>query len=236
MYDDATEITVKEVDTVLSNIENKYSPLRNISTNNDELEENLSVLSKEFDSIGIPPIDFSQPLPKMFEELVCNARSLVQIHRKTLAQMKDTNITSQSNNVKNNYLHKVVENYQTKIDFYENKRGIQQNRIEVLEQKVKDLRKRETEIKNEMEKVKRYHMEQNNDYLRKIKKLSDENKKLKEEGSLLTPHSKDDILLKFLGKYRKNEEIYKTTIQELEENNRQLVRQIVEMKCREEPN
>ncbi|XP_056648600.1 uncharacterized protein LOC130453036 [Diorhabda sublineata] len=236
MNEYGTEITVKEVDTVLSNIENKYSSIKNFPSSNDELEENLSVLSKEFDSIGITPIDFSQPLPKMFEELVCNARSLVQIHRKTLAQMKDTNITSQSNNVKNSYLHKVVENYQTKIDFYENKSATQQNRIEVLEQKVRELRKRETELKNEMEKVKRYHMEQSNDNMRKIKKLLEENRKLKEKESLVTPHSKDEILLKFLAKYRKNEDIYKTTIQELEENNRQLVKKIVEMKCREELN
>lgn len=42
--------------------------------------------------------------------------------------------------------------------------------------------------------------------------------------------SKDEILLQMLGKYRKNEEIYKSTIHKLQENNQNLMEEILHLK------
>ncbi|XP_072389805.1 uncharacterized protein [Diabrotica undecimpunctata] len=230
--DDEPEITLEDVNKVLSQIENKYSPVKNINASN-EIEESLIVLSKELDSIGIPALNLSQTPVNIFKELISSTRSLVQIHRKSLAQMKDTNIASQRNNSKNNHLYKVIECCQSKINAYENKNAGLSNRIDVLEEKILEYKKREIDAKNEMDKIKRYQMEQNNDFVRQFKKLSEENKKLIGSNTEVNPHSKDEVMLRFIGKYKRNEEIYKTTINQLEANNRQLVREIIDLKCKE---
>lgn len=43
-------------------------------------------------------------------------------------------------------------------------------------------------------------------------------------------NSKDEALMQILGKYRKNEEIYKGTIQKLQENNQDLIEEIIHLK------
>ncbi|XP_028137436.1 uncharacterized protein LOC114331945 isoform X2 [Diabrotica virgifera virgifera] len=233
MYDtdDEPEITLENVNEVLAQIENKYSPVKNISANS-EIEESLIVLTKELDSIGIPALNLSQTPKNIFKELISSTRSLVQIHRNTLAQMKDTNIASQRNNIQNNHLYKVIECCQSKVNAYENKNAELKNRIDVLEDKLLEYKKKEANAKNEMDKIKRYQKEQNNDFIRQFKKLSEENKKLIESNTDVKPHSKDEVMLNFIGKYKRNEEIYKTTINQLEANNRQLVRDIIDLKCK----
>lgn len=45
-----------------------------------------------------------------------------------------------------------------------------------------------------------------------------------------TCNSKDDIVLNLLKQYKGNEEIYKSTIHKLQENNRELLNQILDLK------
>lgn len=233
MFEEGNQITVEEVDRVLSEIESKYSPVE-CGPIHDSFEENLAVLSKEFDSVGVEPIDLKKPISKVFKQVVSSSRSLVQIHRRTLSQMRDVNITVQTKNSNSNYLRKVVDDCNTKINMYEDKTGILQNKISVLEDKVTEHKKKETDMKNEIEKIKIYCNMKNGEYSRHIRQVSEENKRLKESlgTDINTTHSKDEVLLKIIAKYKANEEIYKETIHKLQENNRQLLEEVIDLKSK----
>ncbi|KAJ8926327.1 hypothetical protein NQ314_021312 [Rhamnusium bicolor] len=161
--DEDSILTVEEVEKALTEIENKYSPVK-CSKRKDCLEGTLTVLSKEFDSLGLSAIDLTQPITKIFKQIVSSARSLVQIHRRTISQIKDVNIDNRYKDTKS------LELYVSII-------------IIVIIIIIKD-----------------------------------------------SHSSKDDVALKLLRKYKTNEEIYKSTIQTLQENNKDLMNEILDLK------
>ncbi|XP_018573293.1 myosin-11-like [Anoplophora glabripennis] len=223
-------LSTEEVERALTEIENKYSPIKSNGANYHE--DNLTVLVKEFDSIGLPSVDLSQSLTKIFNEVVSNARSLVQIHRKTLAQMKNVNINSKYKESKSTELYKAIDDYKLKLTKHKDVNSSLQNKIIKLTNDHTEVIKREIALKEELEKTKRYYKSKQNELHHQIKKLIKENGHLKEMlgKDMNIPNSKDEVVLKLLRQYKDNEEIYKATIHKLQENNRELLSEIVNLK------
>ncbi|KAG5874798.1 hypothetical protein JTB14_012434 [Gonioctena quinquepunctata] len=222
-------LTVEEVETALREIENKYSP--NCSDRNG-LDKNLSTLSMEYDSVGLSTLDLSMPKINIFQQVVSSARSLIQIHRKTLSQIKDVNIDNQCKSSKSNELYKLLDDYKSKLEKYEEKNHVLKKRINLMSDEHSMWKKQEDILKNEMERNKRFHASQQNELIMHIKKLKRENQRLREmmATEVGVYHSNDEVTLKLLGKYKRNEEIYKNTIQKLQDNNKELLKEVLDLR------
>ncbi|XP_023026549.1 uncharacterized protein isoform X2 [Leptinotarsa decemlineata] len=227
--DESDALTVEEVNRALGEIENKFSL---VTCKRNGLDENLAVLSMEYDSVGLPTLDLSLTKSKIFQQVVNNARSLVQIHRRTLSHMKDVNVDNRINNSKSSDLYKLLEDYKVKLGNYEEKIKALKNKLSSLTDEHTLLMKQETVLKSEMEKIKRYHISKQNELILHIKKMTKENQRLREiaRADVGIYQSRDDVTLKLLGKYKCNEEIYKSTIQQLQENNKELLREVMDLR------
>lgn len=100
-----------------------------------------------------------------------------------------------------------------------------------------------------MDKIRRYYQSKQNDSIHNYKQLARDYQNLKNiyeksriqlmtflyqkinSGSISDIHtSKDEVVMEMLGKYRRNEEIYKSTIKKLQENNQKLMEEILQLK------
>ncbi|KAJ8975235.1 hypothetical protein NQ317_013982 [Molorchus minor] len=228
-------LSVEEVERALSEIEkNKYSPVK-CTERKDYFEGTLTVLSKEFDSLGLPTIDLAQPMPKVFKQVVSNARSLVHIHRSTLSNIKDLNIENKCKDTTQTELHKIIDNYKLKVIKYQEKISMMENQMIKLKHEKQEEIQEGIVLKEELGKNKRYHTSKQNELHRHIKKLTKENNILREslDKEIGIYRSKDDIVLELLRKYKTNEEIFQSTIKRLQENNRELLNEILDMKSQQ---
>ncbi|CAH1179112.1 unnamed protein product [Phaedon cochleariae] len=227
------EVTLGEVNEALKEIENKYSNgIPNINSDSDGFEETLAVLSKEYDSVGLPTLDLSASIWKVFKQVVSGARSLIQIHRRTIAKMKDVNIDNRCKDTRSGELYKIIDDCKTDIDKAEEKNSALKNKMKALLQEISNLKKYERVLRTEMEQVKRINTAQQNQLTLEIKKLTRENQRLKETlGTDLNIYqSKDQVVLKLLGKYKSNEDIFKSTIQKLQGNNKELLHEVFSLR------
>ncbi|XP_023026550.1 uncharacterized protein isoform X3 [Leptinotarsa decemlineata] len=127
---------------------------------------------------------------------------------------------------------KLLEDYKVKLGNYEEKIKALKNKLSSLTDEHTLLMKQETVLKSEMEKIKRYHISKQNELILHIKKMTKENQRLREiaRADVGIYQSRDDVTLKLLGKYKCNEEIYKSTIQQLQENNKELLREVMDLR------
>lgn len=126
----------------------------------------------------------------------------------------------------------------------------------VLQNENTELVKKEIILKEEIERIKIYHSSKQNEAIHQYKKLMRDYQHLKkicEKGNTLKGFwlfikicfsqcviktksfrkfisGSKDVLMQMLGKYRKNEEIYKNTIQKLQQNNQNLMEKILQLK------
>ncbi|KAJ8922223.1 hypothetical protein NQ315_004160 [Exocentrus adspersus] len=225
-----TPVSLEEVEKALTEIENRFSP--NKPNRGNCFEDALTVLSKEFDSLGLSPIDCSQSLCKTFKQVVREAHSLVQIHRRTLLDIKDINIENRYKDSRSTDLYKIIEDYKLQLCRSEEKNSILKGKLIKSTNELTDALKREKTLKEEMERTKRYYIAKHNELQHHLNKVSKENNRLKElfGKDINTHNSKDDVVLKLLKRYKDKEEMYKSAIQKLQDNNTVLLNEILDLK------
>ncbi|KAJ8938636.1 hypothetical protein NQ318_015935 [Aromia moschata] len=132
-------------------------------------------------------------------------------------------------------VHKIIDEYKLKLRKCEDKNYVLQNTVDKLRCDNKDILKKEDVMKDELEKNKRYHLSKQSDLQHLIKKLTMENQRLREMlGKDLNTHvTRDDVTLQLIKKYKSNEEVFKNTIQKLQENNKYLLNEIIDLKMDE---
>lgn len=227
-------ICIEEIAKELEEIEFKYSPKSNkisFEISND-MHESLTVLSKEFDSLGLSPLKLEAPVLEVFKQVVHFSRALVHIHRNAIQQIKDQNIQCRTKDSTRNELYNKLEESKDTLEKYQEKCASLQNSTLRLNDQIKELHKRETKYKEQLDKVKRYYYSKEQTLEHSIRKLKMKNERLKElfGKDIVTKNSTNDVALKVIKKYKVNEEIYKTTITKLQENNRDLLDELLNLK------
>ncbi|XP_060519928.1 uncharacterized protein LOC132698084 [Cylas formicarius] len=230
---DEFAINVEEIEKDLADIEQKYWPRVN---ENDlqfgQFREIISILSKEFDSLGLPPLDLSLAMPELFHKVLLSSRALVQMHRIAIALIKDKNIDQKRHNQKNNELYDALDECKRQLDRSRETRDALEKKIVWLTEEMSNMRKRECSHKQELERVKNYHRAKQNEVEHNLRRIVKENDFLKETfgTNISTPSSTNEVALKLLQKHRNREDIYKGTIKKLQETNRDLLDEIFSMK------
>jgi chromosome segregation ATPase len=224
------EVT-ENVDKFLQEIEKKYSLNSDILPKND-FEEQLHILSQEFDTFGLPPIDLKESVPKLLQCVANNTLLLIHLHRKALLQITDTNISNVSKDTKNSNLEKNILSLKSKLKIVEDQNLKQERKLAKLNDECTKLHKTVSLHKIEMEKLKQYFKSKQNELTHHISNLKNENHHLREMcGKDIGKYfSKEDKYLKILQNYKHNEDVYKNTLEKLEENNIEIMNEILNLK------
>ncbi|CAH1995401.1 unnamed protein product [Acanthoscelides obtectus] len=168
-----------EVEDTLQKIDAKYS----VATpqTNDDFDQSLAVLSQELDSLGLPPLDLSQPFENQFRLLVDGAHSLVNICRTTVVQTKNASTESRVIAAKRAEIQSINNDLKAKIQKNEERKNVFENQICRLKTELQKAKQREEELKRELQTTKRYYQTKEKGYLHDIRRLIKENQKLQEK-------------------------------------------------------
>ncbi|XP_030767692.1 afadin- and alpha-actinin-binding protein-like [Sitophilus oryzae] len=231
---DESLINLDQISKDLEEIELKYSP--KAASKQFEvpacLEENLIVLSKELDSLGLPIVKLEGSVTDLLQQVVKSSRGLVHIHRNALSQIKNQNLEKKAKDLKNNQAYGQLDRYKEHLEKSQENSVTLKNEIFKLERKIRELSKKECDSKDEIKRLKLWYISKQNELEHNIRKLNMENERLKEmfNQDIVTDSSRNSVALSLLKKYRVNEEIYKTTIKKLQENNRELLEEVLNLK------
>lgn len=152
--------------------------------------------------------------------------------------------------IKREDLEKLNFEFQNKYNRSEDKVAQLGNKVAVLKEECAKLRGQVKSHVEEIQKLKRYFKSKENEMVHQINNLKNLNYKLKEKCgeafgryrniylfqflksiSFLGKYfSKDDNYLKILNQYKSQEEKYKETIEKLEENNKTIVSEVLNLK------
>ncbi|KAL3275819.1 hypothetical protein HHI36_020563 [Cryptolaemus montrouzieri] len=206
---DEEDLTMAEVEEALNKIEMKYSKyISNDNTN--KINKNLLMLLQEFDALGLPEIDPSLPSTEIYKEVVRNSHVLVEMYRRNLNQLDEDELSFKTKDTKYVDLQKKLSHIN---DSYNMKEMLNSQR-------------------NEMQKIKLYYSSKQNELQHSVRKLEKNNQDLKDMfgqdvGKYL---AKDDVIANYVKKCKLNEEIYKTTIKQLQEKNENLLAELIRLK------
>ncbi|ERL84607.1 hypothetical protein D910_02035 [Dendroctonus ponderosae] len=223
---------LEEVARELEKIEGKYSPktTKKHCKMPMELRDNLTVLSKEFDSFGLPSIDMENPLIEILKDVVKCSRDLAQIHRNTLNIIQDKNI---QNVVQRNRHKELYDKYDDSLSHIDKLRETcmdMKNNKHSLVKDIKELKQRDRIHQDEMANLKRVNNAKLHSLERKVQALNAEIDRLKELCGEDIECTKNELALKLLKKHKVDEGIYKSTIHTLQERNRELRDQMLNLK------
>ncbi|XP_066260190.1 paramyosin, long form-like isoform X2 [Euwallacea similis] len=218
------EIDMDEIAKELEEIESKYTPKINRKCTKIpiSLHENLAVLSKEFDSLGLSPINLEKTMPEILEEVVTFSRDLVQIHRNAINLVKDKNIQTVN----------TIDKYKSSLETLKNSCIALKNRKADLVREINEFKQREKHNKEQIERLKRMYNGKEKLLEHNVTKMQMEIDRLREicGKDIVSETTTNEIALTLLKKHKANEEIYKSTIKALQENTRQLLDEILYLK------
>ncbi|CAG9763936.1 unnamed protein product [Ceutorhynchus assimilis] len=223
------DLNFQEIARELEEIESRFTPKRKCPRISRNLHENLEILSKEFDCLGLPTVKTDETLPEILEQVVNSARNLIQIHRNSIKNIKDKNIEKVSREKRHQELQENLQHCK------ENCRKIQQNckslenTNSILENQLKSLKNLEKTHQKTLDQTKRHLLSKQRHLELEIKNSQSEIDRLKQICGQKLP-SKDEIALKMIQKFKINEEIYKETIRALQDNNSALLQEVFNLK------
>ncbi|XP_044269978.1 uncharacterized protein PFB0765w-like [Tribolium madens] len=222
---------LENVDEVLREIERKYS-FTNDECPKTDLEEQLQFLSQDFETLGLPPIDLKKSNAQLLEQVVNNSLSLVQLHRKTISQISDLGICNRSKEIKNNDLERDILHLKLKLRTTEDQNLNLQRKLSKVNSECEVLNKKLSMHNTETDKLKQYYKSKLNEMVHHINSLKNENHHLREMcGKDIDKYfSKEDKFLKILKKHKQTEEVYKSALQKLEDNNTEIMNEILNLK------
>ncbi|XP_008190814.2 uncharacterized protein LOC103312292 [Tribolium castaneum] len=223
---------LEDVDEVLREIERKYSSSSSIECPKSDLEEQLQLLSQDFETLGLPPIDLAKSGTELLEQVVNNSLLLVQLHRKTISQMSDLGICNRSKEIKNNDLEKDIVHLKLKLRAVEGQNLKLERQLTKVNSECDALSKKVSLHNTETDKLKQYHKAKLNELVHHVNSLKNENHHLREMcGKDIDKYfSKEDRFLKILKKHKQTEEVYKSALQKLEDNNTEIMNEILNLK------
>ncbi|KAK9871592.1 hypothetical protein WA026_012972 [Henosepilachna vigintioctopunctata] len=223
-------LTMDEVEEALNQIDLKFTKYQSPHDHN-ALNENLFALIQDFDSLGLPEIDPSLPAEEIHKRVVKNSHLLVEMYRRSLNQLNENELNCNAKNTKNADLQKKLYQIYASCEKLEHKN----KSLEIVIRKLKNENTvmKDTLItqKSEMQKVKLYYSSKQNELQHSIRKLEKNNQDLKDMfGQDVSKYlSKDEIVANYVKKCKLNEEIYKTTIKELQQKNDNLMRELIRL-------
>ncbi|KAL1516930.1 hypothetical protein ABEB36_000761 [Hypothenemus hampei] len=228
------ELNLQQINRELEEIECKYTTksVKKCPRIPVALHANLEVLSKEFDSLGLPTINVSNTLTEILHEVLTNSRDLVQIHRNTLGMIKQKNIDTVSHHQRHQELKQQINDYKRSVNDLEEKCLSIKKHTNKLALEITDLKKKEFSYKEEIRKLRSAQIKKDELSEKNIKKLQLEIQKLKEMcgQDLNSKKSTNEIALQLLKKYKVNEKVYKSTIKTLQQNNEGLLNEVLNVK------
>ncbi|KAF7272520.1 uncharacterized protein LOC143198954 [Rhynchophorus ferrugineus] len=232
--DEDSLICLEEIAKDLNDIEQKYSSEENrrcleIPTS---LNDNLIVLSKELDSLGLPALHLEGSVIEILNNVAQSSRNVVHIYRNAVCQIKDQNIEKKSKDIRNNEAYLQLDRYKEELDKSRENCAKLKNEVYKLEKKICNFQKKESDHKDEIKRVKTVYASKQHELEHSIRKLKKENDHLKEifNQDIVKDSSRNNIALALLKKYRVNEEVYHTTIKKLQDNNRELLEEVLSLK------
>ncbi|XP_066148314.1 intraflagellar transport protein 81 homolog isoform X2 [Euwallacea fornicatus] len=218
------EIDMDEIAKELDEIDSRYTHKINRKCTKIpiSLHESLAVLSKEFDSLGLSPINLEKTMPEILEEVVTFSRDLVQIHRNTINLVKDKNIQTVN----------TIDKYKSSLETLKNSCMALKNRKADLVREINEFKQREKRNKEQIECLKRMYNGKEKLLEHNVTKMQMEIERLREicGKDIVSETTTNEIALTLLKKHKANEEIYKSTIKTLQEDTKLLLDEILYLK------
>ncbi|XP_044754565.1 uncharacterized protein LOC123313660 [Coccinella septempunctata] len=222
------DLTMDEVENALSEIDLKYSKYNSQT----ECDKNLMMLLQDFDSLGLPEIDPSLPVEDINSKIVNNSKLLVEMYRRNLNKLDEDELSFRSKDTRYANLQKKLTNLNNSYEklLYKNKS---------LEAVVDKMRKENSQMKdmlnmqrNEMKKLKQYYCSKQDELQHSVKKLEKNNQDLKDmfRQDIGKYIAKDEVIADYVKKCKHNEQIYESTIKQLQQNNTRLLEEITKFR------
>lgn len=222
------DLTMDEVEDALSEIDLKYSKY-STKTNCDQ---NLIMLLQDFDTLGLPEIDPTLSVGDINSKVIKNSKLLVEMYRRNLNKLDEDELNFRCRDTRYADLQKKLTTLKCSYD----KLAYKNQSLEAMVDKTKKENNRLSEMlsmqRNEIKKLKQYYSSKQDELQHSVKKLEKNNQDLKDMfrqdvGKYI---GKDDVIANYVKKCKLNEQIYESTIKQLQDNNTKLLEELTKFR------
>ncbi|XP_019874212.1 ELKS/Rab6-interacting/CAST family member 1 [Aethina tumida] len=226
---DESILSLDEVQQELEKIDRKYNPQNYVEL--PEGFEQLRMLSQELDALNIS-LDLTQKPASIFQRVITICRNLIQINQKDHSEINDIKLACHLKDTQYRDLYKKIQQMKEKLRAAEFKNIELKRRLTVQEDQCKIKILKLDALKEELDRTKRLNSSKIDHLNRQLNICRNENQsmKVKLREDIGTFYSQDTIVSQLLKNYKKNEELYKSTIKKLQQNNNALLQEIADLK------
>ncbi|KAF5287043.1 hypothetical protein FQR65_LT12344 [Abscondita terminalis] len=200
-----------EVDQELLRIDRKYS------------DTNKTRLLREFDSLGIA-CESNDVTLKTF--------TLINIHRKTVGEVQECKNSLIKVKAENLELKKTIVKLEDELKDKALTLDIMQKKSVLTNLDKDQLQLEKATLHKDLKSMRKAFQNKENVWEKRLQQLSNENALLRDQmqNNIGKYSSESDIIASTITKYKRNEEIYKDIIEKLQDNNKGLLEEILNLK------
>lgn len=176
--------------------------------------------------MGLPIINIKVDV---LHQVISGASRLVQMYRTSMTKAKDANIVNSQIHKELKIKEKKIDDLKDQINDLENDNKKQTNTLAKLHSEITTLKSQLHENDRDLQRARLYNKNKDAEWSHKITRMQMEINKLK--GEPIENHlGHDEKMVRTIAQYKLKEEIYKDTIRQLQDNNEELQRQLLNIR------